>query len=531
MGTLGKILFFNQHDGKGMLITSAKEKLEFFVKDWNDFEVVPSLGLEVVFDIDGIFARNIVSSINADTVLTQEDIDISSSIEKSFEPMIEDLPPDIVLFPQEEQSEGEIEIADIVQEEKQIAIQQEVSLQKESITLSYSLSNAIKNYFEKIDKHLLDRDFYRKNTTRLDYKLIRRFLWTAYNNLSEIDSSIVTVTIKSLANDLKTTWHIYDDFNHKAKNPSLAFIEVFLACQAQYKRIKEGAEKIEEKLQSLKTNEQAMYARLRVKKEELNKSIDNEDFTVINQDFKSLNGAYVDIVHLIAELDEQYKRDLDILNKFEEKYRKDFYHLFAQESEKYDYLLVELLDTQASVFDTQLWKHAKNSKFVKSYFKRAGIVGELNTKTYLKYYLDTLDATKSGSTAQKLFKIYEYLLSTHKEYIMIVTAEAQDAMEFANALKRINKSYNIKVFIDEKKAIHWALNNSVKVLVMQENLRTINGGYFLEIYHDKILMNPKIILIGNKPKLSDNIMINKLLSANVSARVIAENVKSFFEEK
>jgi hypothetical protein len=48
----GKILFFNATDGKGIIITSDKKKLSFEVGEWDDFDVMPSLGLEVAFDLN-----------------------------------------------------------------------------------------------------------------------------------------------------------------------------------------------------------------------------------------------------------------------------------------------------------------------------------------------------------------------------------------------------------------------------------------------------------------------------------------------
>lgn len=585
MKLAGKILFFNENEGRGILITASKKKLNFFVQEWDDFDVMPSLGLEVFYDEEHGQATKIISkstyeseAMPSDESLACEDVYEALSEPHPSEQIVEehcenqlqqlredviqevvpddvvifpeekleeeqalnsfdddesvvDLPEDVVVFPDEEEDEEAEEEVEEASQIEEIVEEEEIAEREESITLSYSLSTAVANYFNNIKKHIQTRQAYKKVTGRLDYLIARRFIWTTYNNLSEIDLHIVTPKIKMLADDLKIMGRVYDDFNNKAKNPSLAFAEVFLACQAEYNKIREGAEKVQEKLNTLRTNEQMIHTKLRVKKEELDKNIKSDEFELLKHEFKSLNGAYVDVVHMMAELDERYKHDLELLHNFEEEYRSDFYKIFAEETRKYRASLIEILSAQAFIFDAQLWQQAKASKSVKAYFKRSAIVGELNTKTYLKYYLDSLDSTKAGDEAKKLFELYEYLIATHKEYIMVMASDAQDVMEYEGAIKRADKTYHVKSFIDEKAAIKWAINNTVKVLVLEEQLRNTNAGRFLEVYYNNVLVKPKIVLIGNKPKLSENLTINKLLMQNSSPKVVAESVKSVLDEK
>lgn len=63
------------------------------------------------------------------------------------------------------------------------------------------------------------------------------------------------------------------------------------------------------------------------------------------------------------------------------------------------------MDAQAYLVDNQLWQEAKVSKSLKKYFKDSLINGELNTKTYLKYYLSTLDSDKANQTTKELYDI------------------------------------------------------------------------------------------------------------------------------
>ena len=616
MKMTGKILFFNENEGKGILITSQKQKLEFGVQDWDDFDVMPSLGLEVSFDAEDNRALNIISketelkqsdeepledntaqeaqasddtasdeeeilppdvvvfpdedelpveSVESDNLdaskddtqneaaekdtaevedestesattdtktVDEEETKVDNSQEISQAEEDEELPPDVVVFPDEEEPEEKHFETDNAVAMIEEMVDEEPEPREESITLSLNLTTAVGNYFDIIKKHINRRQSYKKVEGRLDYLVTRRFIWTTFNNLSEIDLHIVTPKIKMLSDDLKIMSKVYDDFTNKTKHPQLAFAEVFLSCQSEYNKIREGAEKVIEKLNLLKSNEQIIGGALRVKKEELDKRIKSDEFDALKDEFKSLNGAYVDVVHMMAELDERYKHDLELLNSFEEEYRADFYEIFEVESLKYRKDILDILNAQAYIVDAQLWNEAKNSKSVKAHFKKSAIVGELNTKTYLKYYLDTLDSSRATGDTKKLFELYEYLVTKQKDYIMVVVNSAQDAMEYESCIKNADKSFDVKSFIDEKAAIKWAMKNSVKVLVVEDMLQKTSVENFLNVYHNKILVRPKIILIGNKPKSnSSDYTISKLLLKNVSPRVVSDSVKSMLESK
>ena len=60
----GKTLFFNESDGKGIIITAAKEKINFHVSEWNDYDLMPTTGLEVVFTLEEGNALEIVAKEN-----------------------------------------------------------------------------------------------------------------------------------------------------------------------------------------------------------------------------------------------------------------------------------------------------------------------------------------------------------------------------------------------------------------------------------------------------------------------------------
>jgi hypothetical protein len=293
-------------------------------------------------------------------------------------------------------------------------------------------------------------------------------------------------------------------------------------------KVKNGAQYAIEKLKQLQTNENSMGGLLKVKKEELNKNINTAKFSALQNEFKSLNGAYVDVVHMMAELDERYKSDMKLLNTFEEEYRADFYEIFEVESLLYKKQILEILNTQAYIFDKQLWNEAKQSKAIKAHFSKSSISGDLTTKTYLKYYLDTLDSCKASEENKKLFELYEELKNQQKDYIIVVMSSASDAMEHETFIKKLDKSLNVKSFIDERTALKFAMNNCIRILVIEDRLQKTSAERFLHVYQKNIFLAPDIILLGQKPKLSP-LTISKLLSKNASPRQVKDNIKMLIE--
>lgn len=512
MKTIGKILFFNETEGSGILITANIGKIAFSILDWDDFNLMPAHGQEVSFNFQDNKALNIlVNSLVKNS---------SPALEKPYNLSIhkEEEKEDIQRFSENETYASE-DIEEILEP------------RTTDISLTLSLPAAVENYFSLIKLHINNRASYKKRVGRLDYLVAKRFIWTTFNNLVDIDSHLLTPKVQALTGDLKIMGSVYDDYNVKVRNPSLAFKEVFLSCQTEYEKLRVATEEILEKLNFLKNNEKKLAGLRKAKKEEVEEKAKSEEFNLLNAELKALNGTYVDVIHSMAQFDERHKHDLQLLHNFEQEYRDDFYTIFAQIAKEYKVDLLEILDSQAYVVDHQLWQQAKISKAIKAHFKESSIIGELNTKTYLKYYLDSFDSAVAKGETKQLFELYEHLLITQKEYILVVVNSVSDAMDYTSSIKRIDKSYHVKSFVDPKNAIKWAMNNTVKILIVESVLQGTNATTFLNIYHKHIFSRPKIILIGDKPTVSSSeYSISMLLAKNAPPKVVADSVKTAFNK-
>ena len=559
MKIIGKILFFNADSGQGMIMTADKQKINFSVADWDDFDTMPSLGLEVRFRYEDSIASSIVSMSYVEeepeeVAPTETPIDTPESIEKIPEEEPTEEEPEQIeeMVSQSEASLNEEVTADENADEEVLEedtnefeenpeeameelgtnedLEDEIGDREESLTVTMNLPKAVSNYFNIINTNIEKRQAYKKAEGRLNYIVIRRFLWTTFNNLNEIDLHIVTPKIKALSDDLKAMASVYDDFVRKTKYPALAYEEVFLSCQAEYKKIRDGAEKTIQRINQLKGSEKHLGGVLKIRKEELSSEINTDEFEVMKEELKSLNGMYVDVVHMMAELDERYKHDIELLTEFEKEYKEDFYELFDIDAKKYQKDLIDILSAQAFTLDTELWNEAKSSKGLRAHFHKSGIKGEFNTVTYLKYYLDSHDSTKANAENKKLFELYSYLISLEKDQILIMLSDANDALEYEGSIKKTDKTYEVKAFIEEKAALKWAMKHSVKVLIIENELTKMRAATFLQYYKKYVLVIPKIILLGNS-KDSDLYTIHKLLPRGISSRVVAQNVQELLADE
>ncbi|SFV49829.1 hypothetical protein MNB_SM-7-1450 [hydrothermal vent metagenome] len=551
----GKILFYNDKKGEGIIISSTKKKYRFEVMEWNDFDLMPEKGLEVTFDESEENAKNIEIFKDAEIIKNEQNKekekednknDINKTTKPSLKPhfkrdeSLENVEIDPQLKREKPLSKKESKSANPLRyKDNELTQTEEEMLEKisnakksiekigENIKLTLSIDETMQSYFKKIQNSIEKRLGYKKVHGRLNYLLAKRFLWTTFNNLKEIDPHVVTLRIKSISEDLKSMSALYNDFEHKIKYPSVAYEEVFLTNQKEYEYLSKLNKRIHEKLNQLKSKEASLSSLKKAKQKEL-ENISKKNTQLYQQklkELKTVNGVYADIVHTIAKLQEEHTQNYEKLERFANNYRKDFIEKFKKESSEYESSIIEILDAQAYLLDSLLWKEAKTSKAILEYFDNLPIDMELNTKGYLKYYLDTLDEEKVNADTKELFTLYEHLQEVQKDCIVILMQSAQDAMECEQCLQHYCKDMRIKAFIDEVLAFKWAADNHVKVIILEVYLNSMDAKKFLDIYHNAILSKPKIILIGDQLHISSKkYSISKQLGTSVMANKVAEAV-------
>ena len=529
----GKILFYNSTNGTGLVITQEKKKYPFSVEQWDDFETMPTLGLSVLCSVqDDKIVTIKTTDKSTEKQLSKELLKDPETLEKVELPqkdlkevISESLAKKQVMTPQKHKSSS---LNDIETELSKLLNRSSGNLDflDKKISLTADIYSSIKIYIDEVDIHLKKRMNYKKVDGRLDYLLAKRFLWTTYNNLKDIDRTIITNRIASVRKDLEFMDKLHENFTKRTTSPAVAFEELFLTVQTEYRSVKSFTRATTEKLHYLQKQEEILKNKRENKNNLIAETKDKKLRAKLNEELKTLNGTYVDIVHMMARVQEIQNINLKRLKDFETKYQEEFYKNFKKEAKKYKDIILDILNAQAFFLDFSLWKEAKISNDIRVYFKKLSIDVELNTKTYLKYYLSTLDESKSSEASKELYTLYDHLNDIYKEYILVITSSAQDAMEYEQAIKGIDNSYNVKSFINEINCVKFAMMYTIKAIVVEEKLQKTNADIFLDYYHSHILSKPKILYIGNNiPTPSSIYHIDKRLPLNTYPRAVASGVK------
>jgi len=519
MKKCGKILFYNEQNGTGIAITKDNKKIKFDIEEWNNYEVMPHLGLEISFIVE----NDIAKKINIFKNNTPE-------IEKT--PELEEKISSTKIAKTDKYKNKEVEkIGDELSALLNNSNDNLDSLNKK-ISLSMNINSTMSDYFNHLKKELNKREGYKKVNGRLNYAFAKRFLWTTFNNLVDIDNNIVTLRISSISDDLKFVSALKDDFTKKIKYPLTAFQDIFLSSQKEYILIKKITAETIERLNFLKNKEESINFEKEKKKEKILKTKALDEKKTLTRELKILNGTYVDIVHMMAKLQEIHKKNSKRLLEFESSHKEDFYKSFKIEARKHQKNITNILNAQTYLLDFTLWKEAKSSPAILNYFKSLSVDIELNTKTYLKYYLGTLDETKANKDTKDLFAFYNYLVDIKKDYILIVTASSQDALDYSQYIQSIDKTLVVKSFISELESIKWAMTNTIKIIVLESRLLSTNAKEYLDYYHNNIFSKPKIILIGDDLDIrSNNYTITETLPKNIQPQKLVQTLNKVLDSK
>ncbi len=467
-----KILFYNESEGKGIIITKEREKYNFYVEDWNDFDIFPKVGLSVTCKLE----ENRISSIAP--VKTDSQISTKQEIES------------------------------VIDSANSLSLWEKNRTKIDTIHLSVSVRVCVEQYFKQIEADIDRRTGYKSAKKRLNFLKMRRFLYTMYNNLIELDMHFITPQIKVMRDDLLQMSQVYDDYKSKATYPDIAFEKVFLARQDEYIFIRDAAEVTFAKLGALRESERKLLELIKEKEEILERTLRmSTQFERLDEEHKELKGEYVDTVHMMASLDEEYHRDLELMLVFEQEYKEEFFELFQKASKKYREQILNILDAQAFLFDEQLWIQAQRSKVIQKFFEESHIQGEYCSKTFLKYYLNSLDKEMLSQEQRELFEVYEYLDALNTSTIVAVLNDIDKVFHFKALFSKLSLSIESQVFIDTKKAFLWIQKHHVNIIIVDKTLDKLSGEKFIQQFKQKIGSRAKTVILDQKsdkmPKIFD----------------------------
>jgi len=363
----GRIIFYNPNTGKGTIILHTKEKVKFSIEEWDEFELAPEVNLLVDCELD----KTTLSSIT-----------LASSSQDINKPVYE-----YELQKDEEFLEDEVD----------------------EDTSTYTVDEALKIYFNPIERTIGKPPSVINTKEQLDYFLSKRFLFTAYNNLRSLDPKIYEHSeMKEKINTIEELHKAYNSLSEQIDIPHYAFEMIFLRIQPEYVKNQDQREKCLNAIPSLTEIIESLEIDLKSGEENLEATTNKKLRVNLNAKLKKKRGIYMDAIHERACIKEELEELVNLKQVYTKKYFKEFDKKLSILQVKYKDMIARILNYKAYDFDAYLWKKAVGSKSIKEYFKASGIKGGYSTETFLRYYLKTLDTDNLKYEQEELFRLLKY---------------------------------------------------------------------------------------------------------------------------
>ena len=457
----GKILSYDPIKGEGKIIIKNQGIKIFSIDNWIDYNVSPAVGLEIEFGMEDDKIVDILSSNSSEILLEQ----LNSTIEYV-------LPSNLKI--------------------------------KEDTSLNYCLEE----FFEKFKRIALKYKDLLRNSKTLPYKKIKRFIFTAYNNLLEIDGRINDKNLVDVKNSLDEIEYHYDKLFSETKNPIYVTLEkLVLNKQKNYQVLKKRFENNKELITEATKNANILEIKIeKLKKDILSLKPKSKEYNEQVNILKAYKRKYVDLIDMAQNLKEENSQIIDDISQFENVYKKIFEKIFSQEVSVLLKILKKELNVLAYEFDTILWENAKKSKSIQEFFEEAKIEGGYSTKTFMKYYLKNLKTDKMNAKDSELVEIFNELKLLSKS-VVIYDKNRNRAREVTLEIENLDHDTDVKIFNSLKEFIFYIKENDSLVDIA-----------VIEVEKSNILIIQKIVPILEK--LGINIV---LFSENLQEKEIIKS--------
>lgn len=503
----GKITYYNQKTGIGVITNQHKKNFEFRKNAWHDFNKIPTKGMFVNIRVDE-FGK----------VLDCRE-SIFNSLKKDYKLLESDF----------WNTEDDFELLELIEAKKEWLITKNLnSLEpKKPIEPTKSIDECFDLFFNddillvyKYQELLLS-----ENKQKLDYFRLKRFIQKAKTHLLATDSTINPELFSEIEQELRMLEQSYikilKRLNIENKD---AFNEIFLPYQIEYLRYQRKLQLDKERLFQITTNIKKLNNYVAIHKPTT--EAEKEKFEKIKSHLEG-----------ILKEKEKLEYETEILKKqiahFESKYFNEFVTIYNFEREQkrlFDYIQ-EIADILAYRLDTLIWEKAVNSESIKNSFYKNKNEGAFCTITFLRYYLKSLN---KNNLSQNDDFLNNYLKKYEKEfcfYTLLVSENSELIERLKVVLLETDKNILVFPFLKALEALHWlkVINNSVDLIIIDSSMKTVSAIEFIRGYFDlKKKKNSKFLILS---LLNDKEEIEKLATHGIKHFVKKPIINSEIKEK
>lgn len=321
---------------------------------------------------------------------------------------------------------------------------------------------------------------------KMDFSIMKTFLYTAYNNFNDFDPKFDDTDLKLAKRNLEKAMKLKRDLERKlACSLEDNYEMVYLNQQADYVHLKNEYEESIRKIQKYRDSLALLTRQIEEFKEDiktLNKQ--SEEYAAVDKQLKEVNKKHVDRVHHIAELKQTIDSLDDQIEAYKAKHFDEFKTVFLSKTDKIKDDITESLNFAAYAFDKEIWRRAKQSRPVRDFFAESKITGLFSSKTYLEYYSGSIDGAITSQQNKKILKYLNELNRDNKINIAII-GEDPDAIKGQKiVIEKIDRAIRVTGFIDYEKALGQHKHMSFDLVIVDEKVGRMKGIDIIQKFKD-----------------------------------------------
>ncbi len=357
--------------------------------------------------------------------------------------------------------------------------------QKEPEAQNLGMEESIELFFKRFNDEL--RKAHQKQVKKkLNFAIMKTFLYTAYNNFNDFDSKFDDADLKLAKRNLEKAMKLKRDLERKlACSLEDNYEMVYLSQQAEYVHLKNEYDESIRKIQKYRDSLALLTRQVEEFKEEiktLNKQ--SEEYAAIDRQLKEANKKHVDRVHHIAEL----KQTIDSLDEqieaYKAKYYDEFKSVFLTKTDQIKEDIIESLDYAAYAFDKEIWRRAKQSRPVRDFFSEAKVTGLFSSKTYLEYYSGSIDGGITSEQNKKILKYLNELNRNNKIHIGIIGEDPDTIKGQKIVIEKLDRAIHVSGFIDYEKALKQHKHTPFDLIIVNETVGRMQGIDIIQKFQD-----------------------------------------------
>lgn len=351
---------------------------------------------------------------------------------------------------------------------------------------SLSVEESIEHYFKKTLNELTTFDGMAR-VKKIDFSVMKTFLYTAYNNFKDIDPAFEDDQLKTAKANLEFATKMQNDLNKRMGYAIEAHYEnIFLKQQIPYMELYNRAEDIKKKMEDTRTELGILTAQMTDLKEKM-KTIPkkSEAYMQVTQDVKRMNGKHTDRVHNLREMMDEIGEVTEEKDEFWKAHIETFKDQFSERGDQIKEDVKDVLDVLAYKFDKQLWVRAKKSRNIREFFAQSRVHGLFSSKTYLEYYVNNLDIKIVSEHNKKLIRYLNEINTKNKIPVAIISSDFDEVAFFRDVIEKIDTCIKTVGYSSPQALMKAHPDQNFEVIIANFRMGKMNALQFFESFKKK----------------------------------------------